>query len=137
MAEETKQELLLPPWEDDLPLSPGPGQPERLQPSPPSTPKRIGEVSSHGRFEGEPTTIEDILGEDVTILAYQSRQSQFEGRDTYLAIQIQHNGIKKVISTGSGPIIDTFEGIKPEDLPLIAKFSKGKSKAGRRYYTIV
>ena len=98
--------------------------------------KRISEVSSHATLEGKPITIEDILDEEVAILAFQSRQSQFEGRDTYLAIQLEHGGEKKVLSTGAGAIIDAFEGITQEQLPLIGKFTKQRGKSGRRYYTI-
>lgn len=98
--------------------------------------KRVSEVSEHSRYEGQAITIDEILDEDVVILAFQSRKSQFEGRETYLAIQVEHEGVKKVISTGSGPIIDALDGITPDQLPLIARFVKQKSKAGRRYYSV-
>jgi hypothetical protein len=98
--------------------------------------KRVSDISPRVIFEGEPIKIENILDEDVKILAFQSRPSQLEGRETYLAIQIEHNGIKKVISTGASAVLDTLEGITQDQLPVIGKFTKGKGKSGRGYYTI-
>jgi len=100
-------------------------------------PRRISEVSKKPAFEGEPITIEDILDEEVLITGFASRVSQFEDREFYLVIQVEHEGKKKVLTTGSQVVMDAFDSITPEDLPLRGKFIKIEGAKGRRYYQVV
>jgi len=99
--------------------------------------KRISEVAGKGALEGEPISIDEILGEEVLITGFAYRPSQFEGREHYLAIQIMRGGKKYVFTTGSQVILDTFENISLDQLPLLGVFERVKGAKGRRYYQVV
>jgi hypothetical protein len=100
-------------------------------------PKRLVDVTGGGDMAGEPIIIQEILDEEVLVTGFKRRESQFEGQEFYLAIQVQHEGELKVFTTGSGPILDIFARLDPQALPLAARFVEKKGKKGRKYFTIV
>ena len=99
-------------------------------------PKRLVDVTGGGDMAGEPIIIQEILEEEVLVTGFKRRESQFEGQEFYLAIQVQHDGELKVFTTGSGPILDLFARLAPQALPLYARFVEKKGKKGRKYFTI-
>lgn len=100
-------------------------------------PRRLADAAGRGRLEGESIDMSDILEEEVLVTAFGWRNSQFEGRAQYLVIQIERNGQLQVFTTGSNPIVDMFEGVHKEDLPLQARFVEKSGGGGRRYYTVI
>lgn len=82
-------------------------------------------------LEGEKVKIDNILGKEITVLAYQIAESKFRRDSTseYLKLQFELDGKKHIIFTGSGVLARQCEKYK-EHLPFTAVIVKPD-----RYYT--
>jgi len=98
--------------------------------------KRISEVVGGGSLTGEPVDIDEILNDDVVVTDFTFRKSQFDEDKQYVVIQIEVDGVKKVFSTGSGVVLDLFDRLQKEQLPVLAKFERVKGKSGRKYIKV-
>lgn len=105
--------------------------------------KRAADYGGGGeQLEGERIKLVDIVGEEVLIIDFNIRASQFGEKDEqgnpkkYAVIQIEYKGEKRVIMTGAGVIVDTLQNVPREDLPIYANFDKAVGKSGRGYWTM-
>lgn len=67
-------------------------------------------------FVGEKISINTILNKEIIIHKFKIKDSKYKGE--YLNIQIEMDGKKKVVFTGSSVLIDMIKQIKESDFPI-------------------
>lgn len=76
--------------------------------------------------EGEKLKISEVLGKDLTVVSYRVQKSHFsdgEEQKQYLMLQIEMDGNKYVVFTGSGVLRHQVEEYKAH-LPFITQIKK-------------
>ena len=77
-------------------------------------------VTHSDSFVGEKIKISKILNRDIIIVGYRIEDSKYpknkSGKCLYLQIELE--GIKKVVFSGSDVLINTIIQVKKEDLPI-------------------
>lgn len=94
--------------------------------------KRFSDFADEDKpLGGDKIKIKRILGEEIKVLDYCVRQSKFDGSnsDRCLMLQVEHNGEKRVIFTGSSVLLEQAEKYSGE-MPFLATIQKID-----RYYT--
>lgn len=80
--------------------------------------KKFSEISKQsGPLEGRKISIDDILEKEVIVNTYDVIKGKYES-ETCLVIQIEFEGEKRVIFTGSEILTKTLKSISPEDFPF-------------------
>ncbi len=74
------------------------------------------------RLVGDKVSVSDILNKEITVLSYKIMKSKIED-DNYAQIQIEINGVKKVVFTSSKVLKDQLETYK-DHIPFIATIIK-------------
>lgn len=70
-------------------------------------------------FEGDKIKIDKILNREITVLDYKIETSKFEkGNGKCLYIQVEVNGDKRVVFTGSLGLMDMIERVPKDKLPF-------------------
>lgn len=79
-----------------------------------------------GSLTGDKIKIDRILNREITICDFQIKDSKFadKGNGKCLYIQIEIDGGKRVIFTGSVVLMDTIQKVNKEDFPFITKIVK-------------
>ena len=93
--------------------------------------ERFRDFASETSLEGEKMKIADVLGKEITVLAYQTGESRYKRGDSssYLKLQFELDGRKRVLFTGSVVLLRQCETYR-EHMPFTATVEKvGK------YYT--
>lgn len=85
---------------------------------------RFGEFANEKALDGEKMRIDDAVGHEVTVLAYQTSRSRY-GSDNgmYVKIQIMMGGKKRIIFTGSGILMRQCQEYA-DKIPFIATIVK-------------
>lgn len=94
--------------------------------------KRYSDFAKEKVLDGDKMRIDDILNREVVILAYSIKDSRYSKNESgkHLTLQIEINGKKYVIFTGSDVLIDQIEKYDHE-LPFLATIRKIN-----RYYSL-
>ena len=71
-------------------------------------------------FVGEKIKISKILNRDIVIIGFRIEESKYPKNKTgkCLHLQIELDGVKKIIFTGSDVLINTILQVKKEDMPI-------------------
>lgn len=82
-------------------------------------------------LDGEKIRLDNVLGKEVVVLSHRLNSSKFTDSRTgnYVTIQIEIDGEKKVIFTGSGVLSDQCKRYENK-MPF-----KAKIKKVQKYYT--
>jgi len=97
-------------------------------------------VGGGGALEGTRTSLDQIKGIDVQLLAAKVGPSTFNVGKEYATMQIDNNGEIQIVMTGAQVIVDDMKQllVKIEAgtaaFPLAVKFKKMQSKQGGRQY---
>lgn len=85
----------------------------------------FGEFANEKALDGEKMRIDDAVGHEVTVLAYQTSKSHYGNSDNgmYVKIQIMLNGKKKIIFTGSGILMRQCQEYA-DKIPFLATIVK-------------
>jgi hypothetical protein len=89
-------------------------------------PKRFSEFAKdEGPLAGEKIKIDAVLNREIKVLAYKARESKFSRKnsETCLMLQVELDGEKRVIFTGSSVLADQVDRYK-EELPFLATIIK-------------
>jgi hypothetical protein len=81
-------------------------------------------ISTHSdSFAGEKIRIARIINREIVILNFKLEPSKYPKNKTgkCLHLQLEVDGEKKVLFTGSDILIKTMEQVKKEDLPVVCK----------------
>lgn len=83
----------------------------------------IGIETSSNCFVGDKIKIAKILNKDIIIHNFRIEQSKYPKNKSgkCLHLQIEIDGDKKVLFTGSDILISTMEKVKGEHLPIMCK----------------
>lgn len=82
--------------------------------------KDLGIVTHSDNFIGDKIKIAKVLNRDIVITNFRIEPSKYPKNKSgkCLHLQIELDGGKKVIFTGSDVLIHTIEQVKKEDLPV-------------------
>ncbi len=69
-------------------------------------------------FSGDKITIDRILNREVVVRDYKIEKSKFEGKGNCLYMQIELNGMKYVVFTGSAYLMEQIQQIDAADFPF-------------------
>lgn len=78
--------------------------------------KSFGIKTDSQSFTGDKKKIEWILNLKIIVFAYRIAPSKYEGKR--LDLQIEIDGVKHVVFTGSEVLIDMIEKVNKEDFPF-------------------
>lgn len=88
--------------------------------------KRFSDFAEEPRaLEGEKTPIDSILNKEITVTGYKIGKTKYSrgGRDQCLTLEIELDGAKHVVFTGSGVLIDQMEKYGCQ-VPFVAEIVK-------------
>lgn len=85
--------------------------------------KRFCDFARETPFDGDKIPIADVLNREITILGFKKRPSKQKEGQSYITLQIELEGNKRVIFTGSDVLINQAEEYKAE-LPFITVIKK-------------
>jgi len=94
--------------------------------------KKFSDIAKEQILDGDKVRIDDIINTEITILKYAIKESRYSKNKSgdYLTIQIEKDGKRYVIFTGSDVLIDQLKQYG-EQLPFIATIRKIN-----RYYSL-
>lgn len=75
-------------------------------------------------FAGPKIKIEKILNREITVLDYKIVPSRFENKGDCLYLQIEFNGIKHLLFSGSKFLVDMIQRAGKESLPFTTIIQK-------------
>lgn len=83
-------------------------------------------IKSESRFSGEKIKVSKILNKEINVLAYKVDQSKFEkdNFDKCLCLQIEIDGEKRVVFSGSKVLISQITQIDIENMPFTTTIIK-------------
>jgi len=84
--------------------------------------KRFSDFSKEEILDGDKIKIDDVLNKEINIIGCSIKSSKLKD-GKYLTLQIEFNGEKYVIFTGSGVLIDQIEKYKSE-MPFMTTIRK-------------
>ena len=86
--------------------------------------KRYSDITTARQpLTGDKIKIEKILGEEITVLAYEIKPSTQKEDTKYLSLQIELENEKRILFTGSTVLMDQIENCK-DNLPFLATIEK-------------
>ena len=87
--------------------------------------KNFSDIAKEQVLDGDKVRIDDIINMEITILKYTIKESRYSKNESgnYLTLQIEHEGKRCVIFTGSDVLIDQMEQYG-DQLPFIATIRK-------------
>lgn len=92
--------------------------------------KKFSEFADeNNRFEGDKIRIDDVLNKKIIVQKFMLNKSKYEGKGSYVTIQILIDDVPKVIFTGSQVISSQCDKYEKE-MPFMATIKKID-----RYYT--
>jgi len=71
-------------------------------------------------FEGDKISIESVVDKNITVLAFKIEESKYteKGNGKCLYLQLELNGEKRVLFSGSAYLMETLKMIPAEDIPF-------------------
>ncbi len=77
-------------------------------------------------MEGDKIDLYQIMGETVAVLSYSIGPSKFKdkGNGKCLCLQIEYEGKKRIVFTGSGSLMNVIETVPKESFPFKTKIVK-------------
>ncbi len=80
----------------------------------------LGIETSLKSFEGDKISPESVLNKNIKVIAFKIQDSKYKdkGNGKCLHMQIELNGEKRVLFTGSGYLMDTIQKVKEADFPF-------------------
>lgn len=91
--------------------------------------KDLNIQASQPLLQGDKIKIERILNRAITVLGYEIRVSKFDrGNGKCLYIQIELEGQKRVVFTGSGVLMDTIDKVPKESFPFTTTIVKDNDR---------
>ena len=86
--------------------------------------KRYSDIATARQpLTGDKIKIEKILGEEITVLAYEIKPSTQKEDTEYLSLQIELENEKHILFTGSTVLMDQIKNCK-DNLPFLATIEK-------------
>jgi hypothetical protein len=71
------------------------------------------------KFTGEKIKISKVLNKEIVVHDYKIEDSKFEGKGKCLFLQIELDGAKRVVFTGSTILTELIQQIASTDFPFI------------------
>ena len=72
-------------------------------------------------LDGDKMSIDDLIDKEISVLKFNVKKSKFEGK--LLTVQFELNGVKHVLMTGSGVLLQQLED-NADKLPFLATIQK-------------
>jgi hypothetical protein len=90
----------------------------------------LGIETPEPKLIGQKIPIEDVLNIEIKVLGFEIRPSKFRDKNSEncLCIQIELEGNKRVIFTGSGKLLEVLRKVRSDQFPFkttIKKVNKG------------
>ena len=85
--------------------------------------KRFSDFAREKPFEGDKIPMADVLNREITVLGYKKRPSKQKEGQNYITLQIEIEGKRRIIFTGSDVLIRQVEEYKDE-LPFVTVIKK-------------
>ena len=87
--------------------------------------KKFSDFAKENILDGDKTKIDDILNKEIEIIGYSIKNSRFSKNKNgeYLTLQINLNGEKYIIFTGSDVLIEQIKKYQNE-IPFLATIRK-------------
>lgn len=79
-------------------------------------------------FTGEKIKIERILNKPIAVLDFKIEKSKIEGKDRCLHLQLEVDGIKRVLFTGGTALIEIMEQVERAQLPFSTTIIKDNDR---------
>ncbi len=98
----------------------------------------FGEVYQKARqMQGEHVSVKDLVesGRQFVVKAHSMRHSQYEGKESYAAVQIEIDGKPYFFNTASEALIDQLERTA-KAVPYNARILQKTSGTGKKYLTL-
>lgn len=85
--------------------------------------KEFGIKAEVNNFVGDKIKVRKILNCEITVLDFRIMDSKYndKGNGKCLFLQIEFEGKKRVVFTGSAVLMDTIEKVKRTDFPFMTK----------------
>lgn len=91
--------------------------------------KDLNIEASSASLTGEKIKIDRVLNKPIVVHGYQLKDSKFEkGNGKCLHIQIEMNGEKRVVFTGSGVLMETIQKVPVDSFPFSATIVKDNDR---------
>lgn len=88
--------------------------------------KDLGIVNATPGFTGDKIKMNRVLNREITIIDYKIEKSKF--KDNYLLMQIEVNGQRHVLFTGSMTLQNTIQQIRKEDFPITTTITEDNER---------
>ena len=90
----------------------------------------LGIEAAAPRFEGDKISTESVINRKIKVIAFEIRNSKYadKGNGKCLYIQVETNGEKRVLFTGSGNLMDTIVRVNEDDFPFYATIVKNNKR---------
>lgn len=85
--------------------------------------KRFKDFAEERSFEGDKISINDILNQEIVVLNYRISPSKRKEGTQYTILQIEHEGVKRVVFTGSTVLSSQVQKYQSE-LPFLSIIRK-------------
>ena len=87
--------------------------------------KKFSDFAKENILDGDKTKIDDVLNKEIEIIGYSIKNSRFSKNKNgeYLTLQINLNGEKYIIFTGSDVLIEQIKKYQNE-IPFLATIRK-------------
>ena len=71
-------------------------------------------------FEGDKISPDSVIGKNIQVIGFRVVESKFQEKGTgkCLHLQIEFNGERRVMFSGSGYLIDTIQKVDKSDFPF-------------------
>lgn len=87
--------------------------------------KDLGVSPTAPVLQGEKVKIDRVMNKEIVVHGYQIKESKYDrGNGKCLYIQIELDGQKRVLFTGSGVLMETIERIPKEAFPFTTTIIK-------------
>ena len=86
--------------------------------------KDLGITPKESAFVGKKIDVEDVLNLSISVLGYEIKDSTKKANSKYLTLQIENEGIKRVVFTGSKNLMDLIPQVPKNKFPFTTTIKK-------------
>jgi len=90
--------------------------------------KDLGIKPKENAFVGKKIDVEDILNLEITVIGYEIKPSTKKAGSNYLTMQIETEGNKRVVFSGSKTLQDLIEQVPKDKFPFKTTIKKNDKR---------
>lgn len=80
--------------------------------------KKFSDLAAQSKLSGDKIEINNILNKEIIVTAFRTGPSKHAVGKRCLTLQIEYEGTKRIIFTGSEVLMKDLEGLETEDFPF-------------------